>query len=149
MKNIKILIPMLLLIASVYLTGCNNGSDKTDASNKDANTETTTTDDKTGDHMAGGETTMVNVPSIQCNSCKKAITSALKETDGVNDVDVDVKGKTVKVTFDKSKTDLSKIEATIVSAGYDANDKKADKDAYEKLDDCCKRPEDQKEKGMH
>jgi copper chaperone CopZ len=147
MKNFKILIPVLLLVAGVFMTGCNNSSDKTDATNKDANTETT--ENKTEDNMSGGEMTMVNVPSVQCNSCKKTITGALKETDGVKEVDVDVKGKTVKVMYDKSKTDLSKIEATIVGAGYDANDKKADKDAYAKLDDCCKLPEDQKEKGMH
>lgn len=149
MKTTKLALLAIVLISGLYLAGCNNSSDKTDATNKDSNTETTTAENKSDDKMAGGEVTMVNVPSIQCNSCKKAITGALKETDGVNDVDVDVKGKTVKVVYDKSKTDVSKIEATIVSAGYDANDKKADEEAYEKLDDCCKRPEDQKEKGMH
>lgn len=148
MKTLRILVPALVLMTGIYLTGCNNSSDKTDVTNKNSNTETTS-ESKTDGEVAGGEVTMVNVPSIQCNTCKKNITNALKETDGVSDIDVDVKGKTVKVTYDKSKTDLSKIEATIVGAGYDANDKKADPKAYENLDDCCKKPEDQKDKDMH
>ena len=53
-------------------------------------------------------------------------------------MNVTVKNKTAKVDYDKAKTDLSKIEGAIVMAGYQANDKPADKKAYDKLEDCCK-----------
>ncbi|MCB0721432.1 MAG: heavy-metal-associated domain-containing protein [Ignavibacteriae bacterium] len=147
MKNLKLLIPVLVFAVGVFLAGCSKTQENTDATNKDGNTETTT--QTSNDNMMEGETVMINLPSMQCNTCKKTITTAVKEVDGVKDVDVSVKDKTVKVVFDKSKTDLSKIESSITGAGYDANDKKADKEAYDKLDDCCKVPADQKDKDMH
>jgi periplasmic mercuric ion binding protein len=84
------------------------------------------------------ENVTVNIPTIQCGTCKKNITKALNNLDGVTSVKVDMKKKTAFVTFDDSKTNTGAIEDAITSAGYDANDKKADHDAYEKLDDCCK-----------
>lgn len=146
MKNLSLIIAVLFITAG-FLTACSDSDNKTETADQKTNTESTT--DKKTEEVAEGEVVMVNVPSIQCNSCKRNITKALKGSDGINDVDVDVKGKTVKVTYDKAKTDLSKIESTITAAGYDANDKKADKEAYEMLDDCCKKPEDQKDKDMH
>ncbi len=64
-------------------------------------------------------------------------------------VKVDKDKKIAHIEFDKSKTNLSKIEDAITAAGYDANDKKKDMKAYENLDDCCKLPKDQKEPGQH
>jgi mercuric ion binding protein len=93
----------------------------------------------TADIFAGNnEKVTVNVPSIQCGTCKKNISGALKNLDGVISVQVDLKDKITTVTFDDTKTNLNAIENAITSAGYDANDKKADPVAYEKLDDCCK-----------
>ncbi len=93
----------------------------------------------TSDIFAGNnEKVTVSVPTIQCGTCKKNITTALNNIDGVSKVVVDMKKKTAAVTFDDSKTNLEAIENAITSAGYDANDKKADPEAYEKLDDCCK-----------
>ncbi len=91
----------------------------------------------------------VQLPSIQCSMCKKTITKALKNTEGISSFDIDVKGKKMHVNFDKTKTDMSKIEKTITGAGYDANDKKSDPDAYNNLDDCCKLPKDKKDKSDH
>ena len=54
--------------------------------------------------------------------------------------------KMLKFNFEKGKTDLEKIETVITEAGYDANDKKAVPDAYNRLDDCCKLPKDRKKK---
>jgi mercuric ion binding protein len=92
------------------------------------------------------EVSVVKLSSMQCNTCKKNITKALKKVDGVSDFNINVDAKVAKIKFDKSKTDLSKIENAITAAGYDANDKKADPTAYENLDDCCKLPKDRKEK---
>ena len=93
----------------------------------------------TSDIFAGNnEEVTVSVPTIQCGTCKKNITTSLMNLDGVSNVKVDMKKKTATVTFDDSKTNLESIENAITSTGYDANDKKADPEAYDKLDDCCK-----------
>lgn len=89
---------------------------------------------------SGDDTTIIKVSSMQCGTCKKKITKALKQIDGVKEVDVNLETKEAKVTFDNSVVNVSQLENAITAAGYDANDKKADATAYEKLDECCKKP---------
>ena len=89
----------------------------------------------------GDDKTVIKLPSMQCGTCKKKITKALKQVDGVKEVDVNVDTKEAKVTFDNSVVNVSQLEVAITSAGYDANDKKADATAYDKLDECCKGPQ--------
>jgi len=89
------------------------------------------------------KTDTVKVATVQCGSCKMAIEKALKGLDGVKSANVDLKKKVVTVEYVASKLDLDKIEIAITKAGYAANDRTADPEAYEKLDDCCKLPEDQ------
>ncbi|MGA3243466.1 MAG: heavy metal-associated domain-containing protein [Bacteroidota bacterium] len=84
------------------------------------------------------DTTMINVPTIVCNSCISTITKALKKVDGVKSTKIDLKMKIATVTYASTKTSLSKIEKAIAKAGYDANNTKRDPAAYEKLDACCK-----------
>jgi copper chaperone CopZ len=104
-------------------------------------------------NQTSGETNkdhvMIKVSSMQCGTCKKNIETAVKKVDGIIDINVDKEEKIAHVNFDKSKTDITKIENAITAAGYDANDKKADPKAYSELDDCCKLPKDQKEKSKH
>lgn len=92
------------------------------------------------------EHVIIKLPTMQCKTCKKNIEKAVNKVSGINDVKVDVDEKVAHINYDKSKTDLSKIESAITLVGYDANDKKADSIAYENLNDCCKLPKDQKEK---
>jgi periplasmic mercuric ion binding protein len=87
---------------------------------------------------AGNKKTAVNTPTIQCGTCKRNITNALKKVDGVINVKVDLSTKIVTVKYDDTKTNVGAIEDAISAAGYDANDKKADPVAYENLDECCK-----------
>jgi len=89
---------------------------------------------------SGDDTTIIKVTSMQCGSCKKNITKALKKLDGVKDVDVNLDTKEAKVTYDNAIVNLTQLESAITAAGYDANDKKADETAYDKLDACCKKP---------
>jgi mercuric ion binding protein len=84
------------------------------------------------------DTTVVQVPTVVCNSCVSTITKALKKVDGVRTTKIDLEKKTATVTFVPAKTSLTKIEKAIASAGYDANNTKRDPAAYEKLDACCK-----------
>lgn len=80
--------------------------------------------------------------TIQCGSCVRTIEKALDKLGGVTNIDIDVENKKAIVTFDDTKTDLSKIEDAITMAGYGVNDKVSDQSAYEKLNNCCKLPKD-------
>lgn len=84
------------------------------------------------------ETAVVKANSMVCGSCAKTVREAVAKVDGVRDVNVDIKTKTVEVKFLPAVTNLGNIETAITAAGYDANDRKRDPAAYEKLDKCCK-----------
>jgi hypothetical protein len=53
---------------------------------------------------------------------------------------VDFKQKKTTVTYLTDRTNLENVKTAIANAGYDADDVKAEKDAYEKLPKCCKKP---------
>jgi copper chaperone CopZ len=130
----------ILLLSFIFITGCGKSDDKTAGNNageKDVTEQTQkTTDENTP--VVEGEVVEIKLPTVQCNMCKKTIEGDLKKLEGVNAVNVVIKEKVAKVTYDKSKTDVGSIEGVIISAGYQANDQPANKEAYEKLDDCCK-----------
>lgn len=163
MKNIKSVLLTLFVIfsISVLVAGCSKKDPQTvteDTKNKDTKTQemgSTNNHDmnkmnETKEVNTGNKQhVMINLPSMQCATCKKNIEAAVSKVDGVINVNVDKSEKVAHINFDKSKTDVSKIENAITAAGYDANDKKKDMKAYENLDDCCKLPKDQKEPGQH
>ena len=78
------------------------------------------------------------IKGMHCASCANIIERTFKKSEGVEFVEVNYGTETTKIVFDKSKTNLGNIENVIVMAGYQANDKPANAEAYEKLDDCCK-----------
>ena len=128
------------MITLFFVSGCGKG-DKNSAGNKPTDQKTEVSQgSEQSDNNSSGQTEIIEIklPTMQCGTCKKNIEGAVKKMDGIEEVNVVVKEKIAKVKFDKSKTDLNKIEGVIVSAGYQANDKPADKEAYDKLDDCCK-----------
>jgi copper ion binding protein len=84
------------------------------------------------------ETTTISASSMVCGTCAKTIEKAVYRVEGVKEVNVDVKGKTVEVKFLPAQTNVQTIEMAISDAGYDANARKRNPDAYEKLAACCK-----------
>lgn len=149
---------IFMVLTAVFLYGCGkkesteNKNDKQHTNHTETKTETKTdtkdpnmqtSTDKNAEHVT------VKLPTMQCSICKKNIEKAVNKVPGTIDVKVDKNEKVAHINYDKSKTDLSKIENAITMAGYDANDKKADPTAYQELDDCCKLPKDQKEKSGH
>lgn len=114
----------LILIVSAVLTGCSKTKNENSTENNSSEKK--------------GEVVKINLPTLQCATCKKTIETALKKVDGVNSINVSVKEKTATVDYDKSKITPDKIETEITLAGYDANSKKKNEAAYEKLEDCCK-----------
>lgn len=138
----------IILIAVTLFFGCGKKESTENQNDKQQTTQSNEHDmQKTADKNA--EHVEIKLPSMQCNICKKNIEKAVNKVPGTIDVKVDKNEKVAHINYDKSKTDLSKIENAITMAGYDANDKKADKDAYNNLDDCCKLPKDQKENSTH
>lgn len=128
----SLIVYLAVLISFTIITGCGENN-KTAGEKNETGKNTEQNQD-----IAAGEEVVIRLPTMQCNMCKKTIEKDLKKLDGVNEVNVVVKEKVAKVTFDKSKTDVNSIEGVIVAAGYQANDKPANKEAYDKLDDCCK-----------
>lgn len=84
------------------------------------------------------EVSTIATPTMVCGTCAETIEKAVYRVEGVKEVNVDLKTKFVEVKYVPLQTNLEFIEGAIAAAGYDANDKKRDPDAYEKLDACCK-----------
>jgi hypothetical protein len=53
---------------------------------------------------------------------------------------VNPKQKKTTVTYLTDRTNLENIKTAIANVGYDAEEIKAAKDAYDKLPACCKKP---------
>lgn len=88
------------------------------------------------------KTLIVSLPTIQCKKCVRNISKALDNVRGVKYYSVDLDSQKVKVTYDHAVATVYMIENAITKSGYDANNRKAKKKAYDKLDDCCKLPKD-------
>jgi copper chaperone len=68
--------------------------------------------------MASSEHVVLNVPTISCNHCKRAIETAVAGMEGVQGVDVEVDAKSVSVEFDPDEISLTAIKDAIVEEGY-------------------------------
>ena len=93
---------------------------------------------QTKDNDKKEETIEIKTSAI-CGMCKSTIEKALSKEAGVSKTKLEVKTKTVTVTFDPAKTSAEKIKKAITMSGYDADDMPADSSAYSKLHGCCKK----------
>ncbi|MFA7361096.1 MAG: heavy metal-associated domain-containing protein [Candidatus Kapaibacterium sp.] len=166
MKTVKdiALAITIVVIVGILISGCGKNETKNNTSEKDVtkqdtqknvtenmNQKTEKTEDmkdmvKDTKDNKNAEHTMIKIPSAQCEICEKNLNKALKKVTGVEKYKVDIEAKVIHINYDRNVTTLAKIENAITSAGYDANDKQANPDAYDKLDNCCKKPEDRKKK---
>lgn len=62
--------------------------------------------------------TVVYSASISCDNCKKRIESNICYEKGVKDLKVDVPSKTVTITYNKEKTDETKLLKALTDLGY-------------------------------
>ena len=85
----------------------------------------------------------IKVPTIQCEMCEHNIESALSDLDGVKKILVNSQTNSVSIQYDSSVVSLKQIESLIAKTGYQANELKPDLEAYEKLNLCCKVPNNQ------
>lgn len=75
---------------------------------------------------------------MECGSCGENIYAAMENVEGVTNVKINPEENTIAVTYKTSKTNPEKIKTAISDAGFDADDVKAKKESYAKLDGCCK-----------
>ena len=94
--------------------------------------------------MAQSKSKTSNMQTIQiktssvCDMCKETIEKAVSKETGVKKATLDVKTKICTVQYDNTKTTPEKIRLAISNSGYDADEVKANKTAYNKLSPCCK-----------
>jgi periplasmic mercuric ion binding protein len=111
MKNLKLIITALVIILTV--SAANAQKKKT-------------------------ETIVINTSSVVCDMCKETIETALAYEKGVKSSNLDVKKKTITVKYNPEKTTPEQIRKAISESGYDADDVKANPEAFTKLEECCK-----------
>ena len=61
----------------------------------------------------------LNVVGMTCGHCKAAVTGALKELPGVDEVNVDLETGKVDVSFDSDKVNIDEMKEAIEDQGYD------------------------------
>lgn len=160
MKTVKNIALTIAVLTGILISGCGKNETKNNTSEKEvakqdtqkSMTETMNQKTEKTEEMKdmvndtkdkkNVEHTMIKIPSAQCETCEKNLNKALKKVAGIEKYKVDIEGKVIHINYDRNVTTLVKIENAITSAGYDANNKKADPEAYNKLDKCCKKPED-------
>lgn len=90
----------------------------------------------------GSQTVTIQTPTVQCQMCKERIEKFLSREEGVQKVTVDYKNKRTRVTFLTERQNIENIKTAIANIGYDADDVKAEPEAYKKLPKCCQKPEE-------
>ena len=76
--------------------------------------------------------------------CEGNIIDALNKLDSIKKVKINDAHQSVIITYLNDKTTLDELETAISKAGYQANDKATDSEAYGKLALCCRLPKDRK-----
>jgi len=74
----------------------------------------------------------------ECETCKPHMERDLSFAKGVKSSSVNVESQTVSVIYNSKKTNPGAIRKALASAGYDADEVKAEPKAVAKLDDCCR-----------
>lgn len=64
------------------------------------------------------QSVVLNVEGMSCEHCVRAINNAVGDLDGVANVAVSLKDKTVAVSYDASKASLEDIKSAIEEEGY-------------------------------
>ena len=90
--------------------------------------------------FAQSDTTITIKTSAQCEQCKKRLENSLSFAKGVKSAKLNLETKEISIKYNRKKTTLKKLKTAISKTGYDADEIPADKNAYDKLPNCCKKP---------
>jgi mercuric ion binding protein len=89
------------------------------------------------------ETVKIKTSSV-CDMCKKTIEKNMAYEKGVQQATLDVQTQMLTVMYRPDKTNLETLRKAVTAIGYDADSVAANPQAYNKLNECCK-----KDKGVH
>lgn len=73
-----------------------------------------------------------------CETCGLKFKTEMLKIKGIKMFELNDKAMTFTIYYNPKKTNLQDIKIGISKLGYDADEVKADPEAYEKLDGCCK-----------
>lgn len=82
----------------------------------------------------------IKTQGLWCDACKERVEQALFKQYGIISYKVDIKKKTVTVSWITDRTDIEQIKTMIANAGFDADDVTKEEDAFKRLPPCCKTP---------
>tara|TARA_B100000809_G_scaffold266844_1_gene332130 strand:- start:902 stop:1255 length:354 start_codon:yes stop_codon:yes gene_type:complete len=83
--------------------------------------------------------TIVIKTSSECNMCKERIEKEMAYTKGVISATLNVEKSELTAIYKPHKTSPQKIREAISNLGYDADEVKANKKAYDNLPHCCQK----------
>jgi cation transport ATPase len=83
--------------------------------------------------------TIVIKTSTECTMCKERVEKEMAYTKGVISATLDVEKAELTVIYKPHKTSPEKIREAISNLGYDADDIKGNKKAYNQLPNCCQK----------
>lgn len=98
---------MILVMAAVLLTGCNNANKKTDEVLSD-----------TPDPNVEWVVLSLEVEGMTCEGCENAVKAGVETLEGIATVESSFEERWTKVKYDKSLTSPEEIEAKITETGY-------------------------------
>ncbi len=90
----------------------------------------------------------IKVPQLKCWDCKERLDKYLSREKGPNnDAGIirwtfQLQSATLRVQYYPERINLNYIQTAIANAGFDADEIKAEEEAYKKLPPICKRAED-------
>ncbi len=123
----------LLVFTAISVDAQDNASKKDKKNKKDVTTEVSTT------QTVVIKTNIYCSHFQQCGGGAPRVQTGLSTVAGISAVVIDEKAMTITVTYDSSVTSPEAIRTAISQLGLDADDVKADPEAYAKLDGCCKK----------
>ncbi len=65
------------------------------------------------------EKTVLKIEGMSCDHCKKAVTDALTELDGVERVEVDLEAGQANVSYDPAQATTAAMKEAVEEAGYE------------------------------
>lgn len=85
------------------------------------------------------KTSIVCDHCMDCDDCGYNIDTSIRKAKGIKKININADKSTVQVTYNAEKTTPDEIRIALSKSGFDADDVKADPEAYKRLDGCCRK----------
>lgn len=83
--------------------------------------------------------TLVIATSAQCDMCRMRIEGRFNDAKGVRSATLDIRSKKLTIKYNPEKTNPEELKKALTDLGYDANEAKANPEAYKNLPACCQK----------